>query len=192
MKFLNLVFLVLFLIGCGEAGRDIDGFKDIKFGSTIDQIVAMGGKDYVNSSSECNSNSRQCTLKTEGRTLFGKPVKYISVDMKDGAVLNVNVSTDYTPREFISLADKEFGASKSYRYKSLLGNSIEVKFWPVGNASSLLIKYQENDLDGSRRRGIFGNIEEDKTVTVAYQGKMATADAFAEYNKTGVVKSKDY
>jgi hypothetical protein len=192
VKIFCTVILALGIVACGNSKNDLDGFKDVKFGMTISQIVAMGAKDYMNSNTDCDASSKQCTLNSNGRTLFGKPVKYLSVDMANGAVVNIRVAADFTPREFIALADKEFGSSKSYRYKSFVGNSIDVKFWPIGSTTSLLIKFQEKDLDGSRGAGIFGNIEEDKTVTVAYQGKLATADAFDEYKKTGVVKSKDY
>jgi len=184
--------LALWLASCGDSKKDIDGFKDVKFGMSLEQVVIMGGKDYTKSNNECATTSTQCTIKSDGRTLFGRPIKDLSVDIKNGTVINVIVTADFTPREFISLADKEFGTSKSYRYKSFVGNNVEVKFWPLGSTTSLSIKFQEKDLDGSRSAGIFGNIEENKTVRVAYQGKLSTAADFEEFSKTGIVKSKDY
>ncbi len=164
------------------------GFKDIKFGMTLNQLSAIGANAYGKA---CSPDEYFCHVPVSDRTMFGKPVSSISARLKAGVVDSVSVRVAFSPREFIGLADTAIGKSKSYSYTALSGKNVNLNIWSIDKAHSIKITYGFDEMDGTYERGLFGVVF-NKSTSVEYLNADATKKELDDANKYGKIDKKDF
>ncbi|MCL6684100.1 hypothetical protein [Sphingomonas alba] len=113
-----------------------DGFADIKYGMTPEQLKPLGF--------ECDADEYSCKQDDPApasarATLFEKPVR-LSVQMTEGKVAAINVLLmDYTDDELIDLYDKAYGSSKVYRARNALAALVERHIWTADSGATIVV-----------------------------------------------------
>lgn len=153
-----------------------DGFKDLRYGMSLDELRSKGFNckptDYF-----CQPDS----AKDEEYTLFGKEAS-VRVETANGKLVSVTVHVDLSSDELISLYTKEFGAPKTFTYRSFGGQS-ERYYWHLGSKAALSVTRSVTRGD----RSFMGVTRS----YVEYLGPIATKELLEEAS-TNTVRDRDY
>jgi hypothetical protein len=180
--------LVIISVGFAPFAHANGGFKDIKFGMTLNQLSAIGANAFGKA---CSPDEYFCYVPVSDRTMFGKPVSSISTRLKAGVVDSVSVTVAFSPREFIGLADVAIGKSKSYSYTGFSGKNVNLNTWSIDETHSIKITYGSDEMDGAYERGLFG-IVYNKSTSVEYLNADATKKVRDDADKYGKIDKKDF
>lgn len=125
---------------------DLDGFKDVKLGSSTSEMVAKGFK--------CVDDYHNCQLKDgveNKRTLFGQPTR-ITANYTDNIIDDIDVTIDITDDEMIKQFTSALGEPMTHDYVSLMGYKIRQFIWVSTDKTSISVT---KNLDKSHQKNIF-------------------------------------
>lgn len=127
-----MAFVAISVASCSSP-VPTDGFKDLKYGMTLEQLKAVGF--------DCKPDESMCmeVSGVEGprRTLFGKEATVYPAT-KEGILVSIDVGIPTTTAELISLFSEELGEPKSFTYESFIGQS-EKTYWLSGSKQSAVV-----------------------------------------------------
>jgi len=157
---LPLLIFILTLAGCHHDNRSIqvtsttkntaahslDEFKSMKFSMTFDNFRKMG---YSCSS----STNLGCTTTRSDETIFGKPIRRITVQFRDDKAKKISVDIhylDYSPLQIVKLYKKKLGAPKLSNYNNSLGDIIRNYYWIFPDGTSVIVFHNMSRLPDTR------------------------------------------
>ncbi|MCO7473023.1 hypothetical protein [Stenotrophomonas maltophilia] len=120
----------------------IDGFKDVKFGTPMHDVAALGYYCFNDKLEGYDGDLYACTKSS---TLFGLPAK-VRAEIADGLVSAIAVSVkDSKPVDLVGLFSDNFGPPQSFQVRSPHDLSNEdTSYWLSPNGSSVLLIRMSN------------------------------------------------
>ncbi|MBI2286168.1 MAG: hypothetical protein HYU79_01670 [Nitrosomonadales bacterium] len=159
---------------------DLDGFKDIKLGSSTSEMAAKGFK--------CVDDYHSCQLKDgveNKRTLFGQPTR-IGANYTDNVIDDIDVTIDITDDEMIKQFTSALGEPMTHDYVSFAGYKIRQFIWVSTDKASIVVT---KNLDKSHEKNIFGQIVPINFSSANYLSTKKTSDLLEEVKKGKLDKS---
>lgn len=176
MTSVAVLAVLLTLSACSKTGS-LEGFKDIKFDATTQQVMALGFS--CDDDGYCKTAPRTGE-KEPSYTLFGKPAD-VDVRMTAGKVQNIRVTVPMTAEETKNLLEGQYGNAKSFEYETFMGGRAHKTYWLFGNETALQVTdiINEGAMGPSammRGYGIDTSSYANSHTTVEYLGKSGTAE----------------
>lgn len=125
---------LLVLSGCSKTAN-LDGFKELKFDQTAQQVKALGF--------DCGTGDR-CKpasgpgAKSPSFTLFGKTAD-VTANLKSGKVQAINVMVPMTAEETLKLLEGQYGKPKSFEFETFTGGRARTTYWLFGSKTALAV-----------------------------------------------------
>lgn len=120
------------LAGCGSSGIPDDGFKDIKYGMTLEQLQRQGFT--------CRRDEGECRRSGGARqeTLFGQPA-IVSVETRGGHVVRIEARVPMSLGDTLSLLRRNFGTPRRFERDEGDGQRTGIYVWRAANGTSISV-----------------------------------------------------
>lgn len=187
-KLISMVALAaLAMLSACSKTANLDGFKDIKFDQTAQQLTASGFTCEKDGDCKPTSASEGKPGKAPSYTLFGKAAD-VSAGMKSGKVQNIHVTVPLTSEETLKLLAGEYGKPKSFDYESFGGGQARKTYWLFGGGTALVVTGSVSEGEAvaiTPMQSYMSNYLHNHT-TVEYLNKSETDDLLKESAKNTV------
>ena len=129
---MHVAALALALAGCSGTGIPSDGFKDISYGMTVEQLRGLGFN--------CRPDHDACTRSGRARpeTLFGREAA-VAVTTRGGRVARIEASVGLPLSETLSLLRGNFGQPVRLEQQSTTGTPTGIYYWAGDNGTSITV-----------------------------------------------------
>lgn len=134
MKRLGLL-AVLLLAACGGTPMPEDGFGEVKYGMSSDDLKRAGFT--CETETECEKDRSSGGSKDD--PIFTKPDK-VTANLTNGAVTSIDLwFRSYSDDETISAYTEAYGEPAVCRFQNVLGATVEHHIWSAGSGASITV-----------------------------------------------------
>lgn len=177
-KLTSVVALAALLVlpACSKTAS-LDGFKEVKFDQTPQQVKALGF--------DCDGDTCKTNSKSRGFTLFGKAAD-VSVGLKSGKVQSIDVTVPMTTDETLKLLEGQYGKPKSFEFETFVGGRARTTYWLFDSKTALAVTDVVGTNPLARAYGLDPSAYMHNHASVDYLGTAETAELLKRADKNTV------
>ena len=172
--------LVLAVIAASAHGFELQGYKSLSFGASIDQLRSLGFK--------CDKGERVYCQGGKD-TLFGKESSVSAWARPDSGVTKIDVSImGMSGTDLVRAYTEALGAPRAYVHPNMFHQRIEASYWVSADGTAIVVK---RNLDEGETRRLPGFGTEVRLSSATYLDKRETESLLTEAQKYAP-KPRDY